>query len=93
MRGPGFHVENRNRESERSLSGESGALKERNIAIEVFGRAPQFAGRFLTDSDQPGAIVSKLPAGWENNNLQLVLHARIIGNTPALPEVVASHVW
>ena len=39
------------------------------------------------------AILAKLPAGWESKNLQFVLHARVIGNAPALPEVVASHVW
>ena len=42
--------------------------------------------------------------GWSDNvlegastltggHLQVVLHAQVIGNTPAQPEVVASHVW
>jgi hypothetical protein len=40
-----------------------------------------------------GAILQKLPTGWEGKNVQLVLHVRVIGNTPAQPEVLASHVW
>jgi hypothetical protein len=38
-------------------------------------------GRLLADPEQLGVILRKLPAGWENRNLQLVLHARVIGNT------------
>jgi hypothetical protein len=51
------------------------------------------AGRLLADPEQLGAILRKLPAGWEAKNVQLVLHARVIRNTPALPDVVASYVW
>ena len=40
----------------------------------------------------PG-VRAKLPAGWENRNMQLVLHARVIGNAPTQPELVAFHVW
>ncbi len=36
---------------------------------------------------------SPLPPGGETKNLQLVLHARVIGNTPAQPDLVAAHVW
>lgn len=59
--------------------------------LKQFGT--EAAGRLLTDPDQLGLILRKLPNGWENRNLQVVLHARVIGNTPAQPEVVASHVW
>jgi hypothetical protein len=59
--------------------------------LKQFGT--EAAGRLLADPDQLGAILRKLPAGWESKNLQLVLHARVIRNTPALPDVVASYVW
>jgi hypothetical protein len=59
--------------------------------LKQFGT--EAAGRLLADPEQLGTILRKLPPGWENRNLQLVLHARVIGNTPALPEVVASSVW
>jgi hypothetical protein len=51
------------------------------------------AGRLLADPEQLGVVLRKLRPGWENKNLQVVLHARVIRNTPAMPEVVASYVW
>ena len=59
--------------------------------LKQFGT--EAAGRLLADPEQLGAILAKLPAGWESKNLQLVLHARVIRNTPSLPDVVASYVW
>jgi hypothetical protein len=59
--------------------------------LKQFGT--EAAGRLLADPEQLGAILRKLPAGWESKNLQLVLHARVIRNAPALPDVVASYVW
>jgi len=59
--------------------------------LKQFGT--EAAGHLLTDPDQLGGILRKLPKGWENKNLQVVLHSRVIGNTPAQPEVVAAHVW
>jgi hypothetical protein len=59
--------------------------------IKQFGT--EAAGRLLTDPPQLGLILSKLTTGWESKNLQIVLHTKVIGNTPAQPEVVASHVW
>jgi len=59
--------------------------------LKQFGT--EAAGRLLADPDQLGIILQKLPPGWESKNVQFVLHARVIGNAPALPEVVASHVW
>jgi hypothetical protein len=59
--------------------------------LKQFGT--EAAGRLLADPEQLGAILRKLPAGWESKNLQLVLHARVIRNIPALPDVVASYVW
>ena len=59
--------------------------------LKQFGT--EAAGRLLTDPEQLGVILRKLPVGWESRNLQFVLHASVIGNTPAQPEVVASHLW
>jgi len=59
--------------------------------VKQFGT--EAAGRLLTDPVQFSAILSRLPRGWEDKNLQIVLHAQVIGNTPAQPEVVAFHVW
>jgi hypothetical protein len=59
--------------------------------LKQFGT--EAAGHLLADPEQLGAILRRLPAGWEAKNLQLVLHVKVIRNTPALPDVVASYVW
>jgi hypothetical protein len=59
--------------------------------LKQFGT--EAAGRLLADPDQLGPILRKLPAGWQAKNVQFVLHARVIGNTPAQPEVMATQVW
>jgi hypothetical protein len=69
----------------------TGALQLVAAGLKQFGT--EAAGRVLADPDQLGAILRKIPAGWETKNLQIVLHARVIGNTPAQPDVVAWHVW
>ena len=59
--------------------------------VKQFGT--EAAGRLLTDPEQFGAMLRKLPGKWESKNVQFVLETRVIGNTPAEPEVVAWHVW
>jgi hypothetical protein len=49
------------------------------------------AGRILAEPDLLNPILRKLPSGWASRNLQLVLHVEVIGDAPALPEVVASY--
>jgi hypothetical protein len=75
----------------RIRSNYTGGLLLVAAGLKQFGT--EAAGRLLADSDSLGSILRKLPEGWEAKNLQLVLHARVIGNTPAQPEMVASHVW
>jgi len=62
-----------------------------SAGLKQFGT--EAAGRVLADPAALGAILTKLPAGWEDKNLQVVLHMKVIGNTPAQPEMVAWHVW
>jgi hypothetical protein len=62
-----------------------------SAGIKQFGT--EAAGRILADPAALEPILSKLPNGWETKNLQILLHTRIIGNTPAQPELVAWHVW
>jgi hypothetical protein len=59
--------------------------------LKQFGT--EAAGHLLVDPEGLGAILRKLPEGWESKSLQLVLHVRVIENTPAQPDVVAMHVW
>jgi hypothetical protein len=69
----------------------TGGLTLVAAGLKQFGT--EAAGRLLADPEQLGLILRKLSPGWETKNVQFVLHARVIGNTPAQPEVVASQVW
>ena len=69
----------------------TGQLMIVSAGIKQFGT--EAAGRILADPNALGTILNQLPAGWEDKNLQVVLHMKVIGNTPAQPEVVAWHVW
>ena len=51
------------------------------------------AGRILADPVRLDSILHKLPRGWESRNLELVLHVEVIGDAPALPQVVALQIW
>ncbi len=51
------------------------------------------AGRILGSPDALAAILAKSPAGWRTQNLQLVLHAEIVDEAPATPELVAAYTW
>ena len=75
----------------RIRNSEAGGLVFVAAGLKQFGT--EAAGRLLADPARLGVILGKLPAGWESKNLQIVLHARVIGNTPAQPELVAWHVW
>ena len=59
--------------------------------VKQFGT--EAGGRLVSDPEQLALIIRDLPAGWENKNLQVVLRVRVIGNTPAQPEVAASYIW
>jgi hypothetical protein len=72
-------------------SAQTGGLILVAAGLKQFGT--EAAGRVLADPDQLGPILRQLPKGWESRNVQLVLHAQVIGNTPAQPEIVARHVW
>ncbi|HEY4086013.1 MAG TPA: hypothetical protein VGM43_08745 [Bryobacteraceae bacterium] len=69
----------------------TGGLVIVSAGIKQFGT--EAAGRFLADPAALETTLHKLPRGWENKNLQIILHTHVIGNTPAQPELVAWHVW
>jgi hypothetical protein len=69
----------------------TGGLLIVSAGIKQFGT--EAAGRLLADPLDLGTILNKLPAGWEDENVEIVLHNRVLGNTAAQPEVVASYVW
>ena len=75
----------------RILNASSRGLLIVAAGVRQFGT--EAAGRLLADPEQLGSVLRKLPAKWEGKNVQLVLRTRVIGNTPAEPELVAWNVW
>jgi len=69
----------------------TGAVVMGGAGLKQFGT--EAAGRLLSSPDQIEMLIRDLPGGWENRNMQAVLHAKVIGNAPAQPGVVAWHVW
>jgi hypothetical protein len=51
------------------------------------------AARLITSSEQLSAALHDAPKGWQNKNLQLVIHFDVVANSPASSKVVASYYW
>jgi len=53
----------------------------------------EVASEFASDPQNFGRIAEKLPAGWENKNLELVLKMDVMGSKAGPPALIASTVW
>jgi hypothetical protein len=47
------------------------------------------AAAMVTNPDLLSYALKKFPQGCENKNLEIVIHVKVIGNTPAAPAIVA----
>jgi len=51
------------------------------------------AAEFVTNPQSISKLVKSLPKGWENKNIQVVLHTTVKNQIPSAPEVVATCCW
>ena len=51
------------------------------------------AGEFATDPAHLSKALRNGPKGWEKNNIQVVLHTKVIEGSQGPPAVVAMHFW
>jgi hypothetical protein len=51
------------------------------------------AGEFLSHADYFAEAVPRLPRGWENRNVQIVLWVPVISRVAGHAQVLATHVW
>ena len=51
------------------------------------------AAMLVTNTDLLRNALRDRPPGWESKNLQIVLHMKVIANSPETPEVVATYYW
>jgi hypothetical protein len=53
----------------------------------------QAAATLITNPVLLAEAFQNAPRDWQNKNIQLVLHTKIVGNSPAVPQVIASYYW
>lgn len=66
------------------------------MLVEVVGilqYGTEAAADLITSPELLAEALRAAPKNWQNKNLQLVLHVKVISGTPASPKVVASHFW
>jgi hypothetical protein len=59
----------------------------------ITGFGTEAASDLVTDPDLLADILRDTPAGWQDKNLQVVLHVKVISGVPSSPRVVATHLW
>jgi hypothetical protein len=67
-----------------------------SIIVEITGIShygTEAAADLVTNPALLQEALRRLPAGWQQKNVQIVLHVEVISGSPAVPTVVATHVW
>ncbi len=63
------------------------------IAAGITQYGTMGAGEFMSHAEYFRDVVPKLPVGWENRNLQIVLRIPVESRTVGRPVVLAVHSW
>lgn len=53
----------------------------------------QAAAEFLASPNKMRSLLQNAPRGWENKNMQVVLHIKVVGYAPVAIEVAATTYW
>ncbi len=59
--------------------------------ISTFGT--QAAAEFLTDERHIAELSRRAPRRLDRGNFQVLLHTKVIGNTPGPPKIIDTHFW
>src|SRR5690348_2098356 len=59
--------------------------------LKQFGT--EAASRFIVDPKAVNDTLRKIGSNWQDRNLELVFHAKVIGNSPAAADLIAWHIW
>src|SRR5215471_1429965 len=68
----------------------------RAMLVEVAGitqYGTDAAADLVTNPELMTEALRGAPAGWQQKNLQLVVHVKVISGSPSSPRVVATHCW
>jgi hypothetical protein len=63
------------------------------IAAGIFTFGTQAAAEFLTDEHHLAELARRAPQPLDRGNFQVLLHTKVIGNTPSPPKIVDTHFW
>ncbi len=63
------------------------------IAAGIGSYGTLAAARFLTNPHEMADMAARIPAGWQNRNLQIVLHAKIQAGLLSSENIVATQTW
>jgi hypothetical protein len=63
------------------------------IAAGITHYGTMAAGEFLSNPDYFSEAARQLPPGWENKNVQIVLHVPVVKRVPGRARVLAIQVW
>ncbi|HEV2687189.1 MAG TPA: hypothetical protein VGV35_01505 [Bryobacteraceae bacterium] len=66
------------------------------MLVEVAGitqYGTEAAADLITTPEYLAEALRDAPKGWQNKNLQFVVHVKVISGTPTSPKVVAAHFW
>jgi|HubBroStandDraft_6_1064221.scaffolds.fasta_scaffold76060_2 hypothetical protein len=66
------------------------------MLVEVAGitqYGTEAGAEMITNPKLLAEALQDAPAGWQNKNLQLVLHVKVISGTPASPKAVKTYFW
>lgn len=75
----------------RVIHSKSGRIVIVAAGLSTFGT--QAAAEFLTDPSSLAELSRRAPAPLSRGNFQVLLHTKVIGNTPSPPKIVDVHFW
>jgi hypothetical protein len=67
-----------------------------SVIVEITGIShygTEAAADLVTNPSLLQEALRRLPTGWQQKNVQIVLHIEVISGSPSVPTVVATHVW
>jgi hypothetical protein len=75
----------------RVFDSKSGELLIAAAGITQYGT--RAAGEFLTSAPLMAAVATNAPGDWPRKNLQVLLHTKIVDDTPGPPSIVQTYFW
>lgn len=63
------------------------------VAAGITQYGSRAAGEFITSPQLMAGLAVNAPSDWPKKNLQVLLHTKIVDDTPGPPSIVTTHFW